>query len=107
MTREMRNLAVQIVRFIDDGFPGSVACDFCDAAGRVHTIVDKYPIFTEQMLDDHSPHPQPGDVECEVLGRSQDDRGRELVCIKTLGIESTEGQSEFVVSPAQFSDPNS
>jgi hypothetical protein len=90
-------LAVQIVRFVDDSFPGWVECQFADAAGRVHTLMDKYPIFTAQMLDAESQYPQSGAVECEVLNRSQDARGGELVHIRTFGIESTEGLSEFVV----------
>ena len=102
MTGEIQNLAVQIVRFVDDSFPGWVACDFSDAAGRIHTLVDKYPIFTAQMLDTHSRYPQSGEVECEVVNRSQDDRRRELVHVRTLGIESTDGQSEFVVLSTQF-----
>lgn len=99
MSNDTHHLAVQIVRFVDDGFPGWVECQFADAAGRVHMLVDKYPYFTAQMLDAHSRYPQPGEVQCEVLDRIQDARRGELVRIRMPGIESTEGLSEFVVLP--------
>jgi|SRR6516162_2741297 len=97
---------LQIMRFVDDGFPGWVECQFTDAAGRVHTLIEKYPMVTAQMLDADSQYPQTGEVECEVLNRSQDARGGELVRIRMLGIESTEGLSEFVVLPVQLSAPD-
>lgn len=100
-----QNLAIQIVRFVDDRFPGWVECQFADATGRVHTFVDKYPLFTAQMLDAHSQYPRSGEVQCEILSRSPDARGRELVRIWMPGIESTEGLSEFVVLPMQLSTP--
>jgi len=97
MSKEAQNLSVQIVRFVDESFPGWVACQFTDASGRVHTIVEKYPIVAAEMLDADSQYPQPGAVECEVLERSEDARGRKIVRVGMPGIESTEGLSEFVV----------
>jgi len=105
MTTNKQDLAVTIVRFVDDGFPGWVECQFADAEGRVHTIVDKYPMLSSQTLDADSRYPQPGEIECEVLSRSPDSAGREVVRIRTLGIESTEGLSEFAVTPGQLSKP--
>jgi len=102
MNEHTKNLAVRIVRFVDDGFPGWVECQFVDAAGRVHTIVDKYPTFTEEMLDAQSQYPRSGEVQCEILNRSQDARGGGLVRIRMPGIESTEGLSEFVVPSTQL-----
>jgi hypothetical protein len=90
-------LAVQIVRFVDDRFPGWVECQFTDAAGRVHTLVEKYPIVTAEMLDAGSQYPQRGAVQCEVLERSEDGRGRKLMRIRMPGIETNEGLSEFIV----------
>ena len=97
------NLTVQIVRFVDASFPGWVACEFVDAEGRVHTLIDKYPIFTAKTLDADSKYPQLGDVQCEVLSRSQGSRGRDLVHIRMPGIESSERLSEFVVLSSQLS----
>jgi hypothetical protein len=41
MGPELGELAFNIVRWLDDSFLGFVACEFTDAAGRVHTIEDK------------------------------------------------------------------
>lgn len=103
MIRDIQHLAVQIVRFVDDSFPGWVESQFADAAGHDHTIVDKYPTFTAEVLDDQSGYPQSGNVQCDVLSRIQDAHRGELVRIRFYGIESTEGLSEFVVLPSQLS----
>jgi hypothetical protein len=105
MTSETQLLAVRILRFVDDAFPGWVECQFTDALGRFHTIIDKYPYFTAQMLDGNSQYPQTGEVECEVLDRSLDAREAELIRVRMRGTESTEGLSEFVVSATQLSVP--
>jgi hypothetical protein len=55
-----QNLFVQIVRFVDDRFPGWVACEFNDAASVLHVLIDKVPIFTTEVLDADSSFPQPG-----------------------------------------------
>jgi hypothetical protein len=99
-------LAVRIVRFVsDDPQPGIVACEFTDADGRIHTFIDKVPIFTAESLDAASFYPQPGSAACEVLARWQNANGQELARVTTaipFGIHSTEGLSEFVVLSAQF-----
>lgn len=101
-----KNLAIKIVRFVDDSFPGWVECQFTDAEGRVHTIVDKYPTFTAEMLDADSEYPRSGVIQCEILSRNQEDaHSEELVRIRMPGIESTEGLSEFCVRPTQLSAP--
>jgi hypothetical protein len=97
----MHNLVVQIVRFVDSGFPGWVECELVDAAGRLHCFKDKVPIFTVEDLDADSKYPTPGFVACEVVKRFQTEKGEELVLVSTVnpfGIESTEGLSEFTVS---------
>jgi hypothetical protein len=101
----MENLAVQIVRFVEDTQPGVVACEFVDAEGRRYTLVDKVPAFSAERLDAASAYPQPGVVRCEVVSRWRDGRGRELVRVtadKPDGIESTEGLAEFVVLSSQL-----
>jgi len=107
MNPNVQNLAIQIVRFVDDSFPGSVAGEFVDSEGRIHTLVDRWPIFTTEILDETSAYPRPGRAPCEVLSRQLDDRGRDLVRISTarpVAMESTEGLSEFVVLSSQLSD---
>jgi hypothetical protein len=99
-------LKVQIVRLVDDAQPGWVACEFGDAEGRRHTLIDKVPIFTGVMLDGTSVYPQSGEVACEILGEWKDARGRNIVRISTdrpYGITSNEGLREFVVLSSQLS----
>lgn len=99
MNSETKCIPVQIVKFIDASFPGFVECEFVDAKGRKHLLVDKVPIVTTKLLDASSAYPTGGIVRCEVLDRL-DDGNRQLVRITTArpdGVESTEGLSEFVV----------
>ena len=103
----MMELAVQIVRFVDDEpQPGIVACEFIDANGHRHTLIDKVPMCSGERLDANSTYPQPGAVRCEALGTWHDAHGRDVVRI-TIGlpdhIESSEGVSEFVVLSDQLS----
>jgi hypothetical protein len=99
-------LAVQIVRFVDDAQPGVVAAEFVDAVGRRHTLFGSVPMFTEARLNAVSAYPQPGAARCEILLRRLDAQKREIVRISTLrpdAIESTEGLSEFEVLSPQLS----
>jgi hypothetical protein len=99
-------LTLQIVRFVDEAYPGWVECEFQEADGRRHTLLDKVPVFTEMMLDETSAYPQMGTIRCEVLARWKDATGRELVRISTVnpdGIASTEELTEFVVFSSQVS----
>jgi hypothetical protein len=102
----MYNLAVEIVRFVDDRQPGWVACELIDAEGDCHTIVDKVPVLSREDLDATSGYPRPGATRCEVLDRWRDALGRELARITLArpdGLESTDGFSEFVVLSTQLS----
>jgi hypothetical protein len=102
----MHQLAVSIVRFTDDNFPGWVACEFTDAEGRLHTIIDKVPVLSLEDLDATSEYPRPGAARCEVLDHWRDALGHELVRISLArpdGIETTVGLAEFVVLATQIS----
>jgi hypothetical protein len=104
---ELGQLAVQIVRFVDDAFPGWVACEFVDAHGSTHTFIDKVPIFSDMVLDAASVYPQPGTVGCEIVARWKDASGGELLRISTAKpwwITSIEELSEFVVLSSQVAD---
>ncbi|HKF03660.1 MAG TPA: hypothetical protein VKB49_15180 [Candidatus Sulfotelmatobacter sp.] len=109
----MTFLSVQIVRLVDDSFPGWVDCEFTDARARHHTITEKYAVLTHKMLDADSEYPTRGSMPCEVLHRYQNENGRACVRITTdkpLSIESNEGVSEFevpeeLVSSAPDSSP--
>jgi hypothetical protein len=96
----MHYLSVNIVRFADDGRPGWVTCEFLDAQGRCHTLVDRFPLFASEQEGVATVFPRPGIVRCEQLRRWHDSRGRELVRVSTSspdGVLSTEGLCEFTV----------
>jgi hypothetical protein len=106
MEPKQQLLTVQIVRFVDDRFPGWVECNFLDADSVRHSIVDKYPQFTTVILDETSVYPQLGEAPCEVLELLRDSQGRELARITLArpgGMESKEGLSEFIVEATQLS----
>ena len=103
------SLAVKIVRYVDDHFPGWVESEFVDADGRCHTIRDKVLGLTADYasLGPDSDYPQPGQVRCEILYKSLGADGTRLVHITTArpwAMESTEGLSEFVVLSTQLSE---
>src|SRR5215467_56086 len=103
----MPHLHVSIVRFVDESQPGFVECEFTDADGTVHSVVDKVPIFSPDDLWNDSAYPQPGFARCEILERSQDSRGNKLARVTIAepdGLESKNGLSEFVVLEAQLSE---
>jgi len=46
-----------IVRFVDEYQPGIVECEFADAEGRIHKIIEKIPIVTAADLWSDSAYP--------------------------------------------------
>ena len=99
------NLLVQIIRYVSrEPQPGIVACEFTDAENRTHTLIDKVPIFSVSDLNEADSYPQPGLVRCDIVNTWWEEDGRELVRISTSrdGVESTEGQSGFVVLRKQL-----
>ena len=60
-------LAFQIVRFVDDCQPGSVAREFVDAEGHFHTLLDKLPIFSIEILEAASVYPRLGGHRIQIL----------------------------------------
>jgi len=109
MVPELVDLTVQIVRFVDDYQPGIVECEFADAAGRAHRLIDKAPIFTTAAPTADTTYPQPGAVRWKLLRVWQDTDGRRLFTISTadpFSIETGEGLTEFDVLPSQVSAIN-
>ena len=97
----MTQLNVQIVRYVDSSFPGWVECMFVDSEGRCHTLRDKVPIFTVELLNEKCPYPRPGEVACEMLERFRDNLGNDVARItlqRPYAVESVEGANEFVVA---------
>jgi hypothetical protein len=101
----MAEVAVQIVRFVEEHQPAMVACELLDAEGHTHTLIDKDAMFTNEWLNAESDYPQAGRIRCEILDRWQDKQGRELIRITTAKpdwIESTDSKSELVVLATQL-----
>jgi len=107
MGPERGEIALDIIRWVDDYQPGIVACEFVDAHGHHHRFIGKVPIFsTEDHLDASSTYPRRGALRCTVLSRWKNADGQELVRISVAepdGEESTEGLQEFVVLSAEVS----
>jgi len=94
-------LQVEFTKFVDDSFPGFVQCEFSDALGKRHAIVDKVPVLTLAELGPESTYPQPGTVTCEIVSRYQSDAGNDLANItisRPNSLETVDGITEFVVS---------
>jgi hypothetical protein len=101
----MPALAVEISRFIDEHQPGFVECALVDAHGFRHLFHEKSPVVSEENLLSTSQYPRPGVIACEVQEQWQDAEGRSLVQVTTerpFGVESTSGQSRFVVLSSQL-----
>ena len=98
----MPTLPVQIVGFVDEANPGIVECHFRDAEARVHRIIEKIQVVTDADLWSDSKYPQPGFVDCIILERIPNPDGPNVVRIRTL--ESTTGQSEFVVNESDLAE---
>ena len=102
----MPSLRVQIVRFVDEEpQPGIVESQFSDAHGKVHSIINKMPMFANEVLWSDSEYPQPGLMECCVLERISDSGGNfARISIEPYHFELTNESSEFVVREADLSD---
>lgn len=103
----MAEVNIQIERFVDDDQPGIVECSLLDASGTQHVFVEKGPIVSADHLWSDSTYPQPGAIRCTVEAELFDQLGRHLVRINTetpWGIESTSGESSFVVLGSQLVD---
>ena len=104
----MHGLTVQITRFL--GWEPNLA----SSSSRSQTLKvantslsTKIPIIRTEPLDENCEYPRPGFVACEILSRSKDEQGQELVLVSTKqpwGVESNEGLTEFVVPASQLYD---
>jgi hypothetical protein len=100
-------LRIDIVRFVDERFPGFVECLFTDADGKDHVLIDKALMFTEKDLWIDSQYPEPGHLRCQILSRSKNVAGEELVRITIArpdGLETVESLTEFEVLAEYVSD---
>ena len=100
-------IKAEITRFADPSQPGFVELAFTDAVGRAHRFVEKVPVVTIDDLDESSEYPRPASIACRVIARGVNDAGDPVVTVDTsqpCGIESTSGESTFVVRPDQLED---
>ena len=100
----MPRIPVEIVRFVDEHYPGFVECHLQDAHGHVHVFVEKVPIVTTESLRLNSSYPRPGAVECTVEEEYHDHAGRPLVAVSTelpWHVESSTGQTRFELLASQ------
>ena len=99
----MIGIKISIVRYIsDEPQPGIVECYVEDAYGRRWSVVEKTAIVSTESLDIHSAYPQHGVIACEIVRRSLDADGREIVRVDTerpWHVESVDGVTQFDVSP--------
>lgn len=63
----MLGAKVKIIRYVDGSQPGWVECELVDASGAGHRFIDKVPVFTDKMLDEHSIYPVDGEINFEIV----------------------------------------
>lgn len=98
-------MQVWINQYIDDSFPGFVACSFMDAWNKLHLIHEKVPVVSKEYLDIDSEYPQKGVIAFEYVTKWIDKKGRKIVKINTetpWGIETVEGETEFDILEEQI-----
>jgi len=100
----MPGVVIEISRLVDDHFPGFVECLLIDWTGAKHVFVEKIPVVSG-ALSSTSSLPGTGVIACVVESEWRDREGRALVNINTAkpwGVESSAGQSKFVVLASQL-----
>lgn len=104
----MKAIVVEIVRYIsDEPQPGVVECRLIDVKGFEWTFIEKTAIVTEHQIDERSTYPQSGAIACEIVGKIQDESGREILLVDTTkpwGVATTTDESKFEVRSAQIID---
>ncbi len=87
--------------------PGLVEVMMTDASGRQWTFVDKWPIFSAQTLTDQTQYPVGVLIDCELTDEDVGGIDQNLVLISTekpWGVQTTEGQTEFVIRRDQLNE---
>ena len=105
----MNAVRVSITAFVNDDFPGWVACELADSDGVLHQFIEKVPVVSNEDLRQNSDFPRDGAIACNVISNWQDDLGRSLSKIDTSqpwGIESKAGITDFVVHSRSLQSTN-
>jgi len=94
-------IKVTITRYLsDEPQPGIVECQLVDAHGRLWSFVEKSAIVSAGSLHARTAYPVPGAIAGEVIERSRNPEGREVVRINTEqphGVSSVDGTVQFDV----------
>ena len=78
----MLGIKVNIIHHIsDEPQPGIVECELFDARGRRWSFVEKTAIVSLEDLRANTSYPRPGVIACEIVSRSVDQKGRDVVII--------------------------
>ena len=101
----MTGIKVQIIAFIDDGFPGWVRCTFTDTHGKQWFFEEKAPIVTDACLDENTAYPVNGVLAGQIEKTTVNDKNQEIVTINTnipWSIASEDGMTLFEVFSNQI-----
>jgi hypothetical protein len=94
-------IKVTITRYLsDEPQPGIVECQLVDAHGRLWSFVEKSAIVSAGLLHALTAYPQPGMIAGEVIERSRNPEGRDVIRINTeqpYGVMSVDGTAQFDV----------
>lgn len=99
----MLGIKVTVIRYVsDDPQPGIVECELVDVQGRRWQFIEKTAVVSADPLDARATYPRPGVVAGELIKRSRDATGREVIRVDTerpWGVESVDGVTLFDVRP--------
>ena len=100
----MPSILIQIVRFVDNNFPGWVECLLTDAESQVHSFIEKAPVVSLDPLTSTSTYPRGGFIPCMVEQEWQSAFGQDLVQVSTehpYGVASATGRARFTLLKSQ------
>ncbi|HVZ37772.1 MAG TPA: hypothetical protein VHI13_00700 [Candidatus Kapabacteria bacterium] len=98
-------IRVEIVRWVDDRFPGIVECRIMDADGAEHLFIEKLPIVTSENFDRNIAYPRPGMIACRIVEYLCDPGRRARVVVdmeEPWHVESTAGLTRFILHSEQL-----
>jgi len=101
---DMSEIKIQILRIVDTRQPGFVECQFSDAWGVVHVVIEKIPVVSREHLWMDNKFPACGAIRCEIVKEWIEDE-RKLINVSTEkpdGVETTNGIHEFDMLPHQM-----
>jgi hypothetical protein len=101
----MTGINVQIIAFIDGGFPGWVRCTFTDIHGKQWFVEEKAPIVTDVFIDENTAYPVNGVLAGQIEKTTVNDQNQEIVIINTnipRAIASEDGMTLFEVFSNQI-----